>query len=135
MFERMAGFWSSAVYYLPPNSHGFIWLSLRDLLSRFRFFNVFPRWAQFAGGFLLLALNPYAAKGQQYQLRRYGVSDGLAHGAVHSIYQNRKGYIWFATREGLSRFDGYVFVNYGERDGLEQQLINDVTEDKQGRGW
>ena len=103
MFERMDGFWSSDVYYLPPNSHGFIWLSLRDLLSRFRFFNVFPRWAQFAGGFLLLALNPYAAKGQQYQLRRYGVSDGLAHGAVHSIYQDRKGYIWFATREGLTK--------------------------------
>ena len=52
-----------------------------------------------------------------------------------SIYQDRKGYIWFSTREGLSRFDGYSFVNFGERDGLEQQLVNAVTEDKQGRIW
>ena len=76
-----------------------------------------------------------SARGQQYQFRHYGVSDGLAHSIVTSIYQDRKGYIWFSTREGLSRFDGYSFVYFGERDGLEQQLVNAVTEDKQGRIW
>lgn len=35
----------------------------------------------------------------------------------------------------MSRFDGYVFVNYGVRDGIGQQIVNDVTEDKQGRLW
>src|SRR5262249_49926017 len=65
----------------------------------------------------------------------YGVSDGLAHGTIHAIYQDPKGYLWFATGEGLSRFDGYTFLNYGERDGLEQLTINDVTEDHQGRIW
>src|SRR5216110_119630 len=84
---------------------------------------------------ITLSLVPLTADGQQYQLRHYGVVDGLAHGAVISIYQDRKGYLWFSTREGLSRFDGYTFVNYGERNGLENQLINDVTEDQQGRMW
>ncbi len=85
--------------------------------------------------YCLLLLVAVTAKGQHYQLRHYGISDGLAHGAVHSIYQDRKGYLWFATNEGLSRFDGYSFVSYGEREGLAQQLINDVAEDRQGRIW
>src|SRR4030095_5410500 len=65
-----------------------------------------------------LTLTALTTNAQQFQLRHYGVVDGLAHGEVTSIYQDRKGYIWFSTREGLSRFDGYSFVNYGERDGL-----------------
>src|SRR6185369_12047150 len=84
---------------------------------------------------IILALAALPARGQQFQLRHYGVVDGLAHGAVISIYQDRKGYLWFCTREGLSRFDGYNFVNYGERDGLENPVINDVIEDQQGRIW
>ena len=117
---------------------GFIWFCTPDGLSRCEvppYVNVLLRLLGFAAAFITLALVPGAAKGQEYQLRHYGVADGLAHGAVLSIYQDRKGYMWFSTREGLSRFDGYNFVNYGERDGLEQQLINDVTEDKQGRIW
>ncbi len=88
-----------------------------------------------AGAFLFLAIASGTALGQQYQLRHYGVADGLAHGVVQSIYQDSKGYIWFGTREGLSRFDGYSFVNYGEREGLTQELVNDVTQDKQDRVW
>ena len=117
---------------------GFIWFCTPHGLSRCEvppYVNVLLRLLGFAAAFITLALIPGAAKGQEYQLRHYGVADGLAHGAVLSIYQDRKGYMWFSTREGLSRFDGYNFVNYGERDGLEQQLINDVTEDKQGRIW
>jgi len=90
---------------------------------------------RFIGALVPLALWLTVAHAQEYQLRHYGVADGLAHGAVHSILQDRKGYLWFSTREGLSRFDGYSFVNYGERDGLDQQLINDVLEDRQGRIW
>lgn len=83
----------------------------------------------------ILTLSALPTSAQQFQLRHYGVVDGLAHGAVISIYQDKKGYIWFSTREGLSRFDGYSFVNYGEHDGLGNPLINDVTEDQQGRLW
>src|SRR5262245_43317286 len=37
--------------------------------------------------------------------------------------------------EGLSRFDGYHFTNYGVRDGLGHMVINDITEDRRGRLW
>ena len=64
--------------------------------------------------FLLAAL-PVCA--QQLSLRHYDVPDGLAHSQVVAIRQDRKGYLWFSTWEGLSRFYGYRFTNYGVHDG------------------
>ena len=72
---------------------------------------------------------------QQLSVRHYDVSDGLAHSHVGAIHQDRKGYLWFGTREGLSRFDGYRFTNYGTHDGLGNPIINAVVEDRQGRLW
>ncbi|MGH9836319.1 MAG: ligand-binding sensor domain-containing protein, partial [Blastocatellia bacterium] len=68
-------------------------------------------------------------------MRRYNVSDALAHSQVMAIRQDRKGYLWFGTWEGLSRFDGYRFTNYGVREGLGHPIINDLTEDRRGRLW
>src|SRR5215472_11008892 len=75
------------------------------------------------------------AAGQQLSIRRYGVSDGLAHSGVRCIHQDAKGYMWFGTQEGLSRFDGYRFTNYGTRDGLILPYINDIAEDRRGHLW
>ncbi len=68
-----------------------------------------------------------SARAQQLSIRRYGVSEGLAHSSVHSIHQDKKGYLWIGTREGLSRFDGYRFTNYGVRDGLGHPFVNVVS--------
>jgi signal transduction histidine kinase/ligand-binding sensor domain-containing protein len=84
---------------------------------------------------LVLFVGAATCLAQRLSLRRYDVADGLASSVVTSIYQDRKGFIWLATQEGLSRFDGYRFVNYGVRDGLGQQIVNDVKEDPQGRIW
>jgi ligand-binding sensor domain-containing protein len=74
--------------------------------------------------FLLAALPACA---QQLSTRHYNVSDGLADNRVSAILKDRKGYIWFGAWEGLSRFDGYRFTNYGERDGLGHIIINDIA--------
>ena len=67
---------------------------------------------------------------QQLSIRHYDVSDGLAHSHVAAMHQDAKGYLWLATWEGLSRFDGYRFTNYTQRDGLCDPIINDVVEDR-----
>ncbi len=72
---------------------------------------------------------------QQLSIRHYDVSDGLAHSHVSAMYQDAKGYLWLATWEGLSRFDGYGFVNYGQRDGLRDPIINGIAEDRRGCLW
>src|SRR5215510_6146311 len=76
-----------------------------------------------------------AAHAEQLPIKPYTIADGLAHGSVVSIYQDRKGFLWFGTWEGLSRFDGYSFVNYDRRDGLPHVFINHITDDRQGRLW
>src|SRR5262249_1758371 len=76
-----------------------------------------------------------AIQAEQLPIKTYTIADGLAHGSVVSIYQDRKGFLWFGTYEGLSRFDGYGFTNYARRDGLPHVFINHITEDRQGRLW
>jgi ligand-binding sensor domain-containing protein len=76
-----------------------------------------------------------AVSAQQLSIRHYDVSDGLAHSHVSAMRQDAKGYLWIATWEGLSRFDGYRFTNYTQRDGLGDPIINDITEDRQGHLW
>lgn len=94
------------------------------------------RWMSIVAAILVGALcHPSGAGAQQLSIRRYDVPDGLAHGLVAAIHQDRKGYIWFATHEGLSRFDGYQFTNYGVRDGLGNFIVNTVKEDRRGRIW
>jgi ligand-binding sensor domain-containing protein/signal transduction histidine kinase len=88
-----------------------------------------------AVSFLALLFCAAETFAQQLSLRRYDVSDGVAHSFVGAIHQDRHGYLWFGTREGLSRFDGYRFTNYGVRDGLPHPVVNAIAEDHQGRLW
>ena len=54
------------------------------------------------------------ADAQQIQATRSHLSaeNGLVSNAVSGIYQDDLGYIWIATWNGLSRYDGYHFYNY-----------------------
>jgi ligand-binding sensor domain-containing protein/signal transduction histidine kinase len=82
---------------------------------------------------LLLSGGPILA--QQFPVRHYNVEDGLAHSIVGAIFQDKKGYIWFGTAGGLSRFDGYRFTNYGKDDGLPSAVVTAITEDAKGQLW
>lgn len=59
---------------------------------------------------ILLIAQPVFA--QDFSVTRYDVSDGLVDNSVVSITQDRQGFMWFGTREGLSRFDGKTFIGY-----------------------
>ncbi|HJZ98777.1 MAG TPA: two-component regulator propeller domain-containing protein [Candidatus Solibacter sp.] len=54
---------------------------------------------------------------------------------MNRIVRDARGYLWFCTSEGLSRFDGYEFHNYGRRDGLPHRVVNDVLETRSGELW
>ncbi|MBI1745786.1 MAG: hypothetical protein HYR55_04265 [Acidobacteria bacterium] len=72
---------------------------------------------------------------QRLEVRHYDVRHGLIHGEVAFIHQDKKGYIWLGTRDGLSRFDGYNFTSYGIPDGLKNLKMTSVAEDQQGHLW
>ena len=50
---------------------------------------------------------------------QYTSEDGLSQNTIMSILQDDKGVMWFATWDGLYKFDGYTFNNYKAR--IEQQ--------------
>jgi signal transduction histidine kinase/ligand-binding sensor domain-containing protein len=62
----------------------------------------------------------------------YTTANGLASNNVNKILADSRGFIWFATREGVSRFDGYGFTNYGVDDGLPSSVVNDLLETRNG---
>ena len=62
-------------------------------------------------------------------------TDGLPGIAIHRIVRDSLGFLWFGTGEGLSRFDGYEFKNYGVADGLRELNVYDVTETSEGLYW
>ncbi|MBI3194605.1 MAG: hypothetical protein HYZ34_09105 [Ignavibacteriae bacterium] len=66
-------------------------------------------------------------------------SDGLSEGVVYRILQDSKGYLWFATHEGLNRYDGYSFKTF-KHDPYDSLSLcnNQVTalfEDSRGILW
>ena len=66
-------------------------------------------------------------------------NDGLSQGYVTAILQDRRGFMWFATRDGLNRYDGDAFVVYknnpNDPGSLSSNFLQDVIEDDQGYLW
>ncbi len=72
---------------------------------------------------------------QSYNYKHYTVEDGLPSSEVYSAFQDSKGYMWFATDAGVSRFNGYEFENFDVSDGLTDNTVFLITEDRKGRIW
>lgn len=75
------------------------------------------------------------AWGERLPLRAYTTSDGLAHNIINKIFRDSRGFLWFGTNDGLSRFDGYTFTNYGTAEGLPHPTVNDIVETREGDYW
>jgi ligand-binding sensor domain-containing protein len=82
--------------------------------------------------FCFIALLPIFALAERLPFKSYTTSDGLAHDRVNEIVRDSRGFLWFCTGEGLSRFDGYEFKNYTQANGLPHRNITDLLELKDG---
>lgn len=58
------------------------------------------------------------------QIDHYHLQDGLSDRWVNDAFQDKNGFIWFATKNGLNRFNGYKFKVYGDQIDQETQFIN-----------
>ena len=68
-------------------------------------------------------------------VKTYTTAEGLLRDEVYRIRQDSRGFLWFCTGDGLSRFDGYGFVNYTTDDGLPHRLVTDLLEAHNGVYW
>ena len=78
---------------------------------------------------------PVVFIGQSYNYIQYTTRDGLGGSTVYDMCQDMDGFIWFATNNGLTRFDGKNFKNFTVKDGLPDNEILKVYPDSLGRVW
>ena len=71
--------------------------------------------------------------------KRISTEDGLSQSHVSSILMGKGGFMWFATDEGLNKFDGYKFTIYkhsrSDKKSLSDNYIYDLMEDHEGVIW
>ena len=85
--------------------------------------------------FAVLLILSVDISAERLPIKTYSTADGLAHNEVNRILCDSRGFLWFCTREGLSRFDGYGFTSYGLEHGLPSAIINDMLETREGVYW
>lgn len=70
---------------------------------------------------------------------RLSVEEGLAQNTVYCILQDKQGFMWFGTKDGLSRYDGYQFKNYrndkNDPSSIGNNCIRSLFQDSHGKIW
>ncbi len=81
---------------------------------------------------LTLCFFPQIMFATRLPVRTYTTADGLPRDAADCLFIDSKNYLWVCTAEGLSRYDGYQFVNYGIAQGLPHRSVNAFLETREG---
>ncbi len=61
-----------------------------------------------------------------FQIKKIEIEDGLTQSDVTSIVQDQIGFMWFATNNGLNRYDGYRIKQFKHTPGLKIQLVDNI---------
>lgn len=82
----------------------------------------------------------YAIEGNNYSINNFGIEDGLTQSDVTSITQDRNGFIWLSTNNGLNRFDGHRIITFKhsldpQRSSLSSNLISSIVTDSTNCLW
>ena len=89
---------------------------------------------------LCLSLTGYCLSGavihaERLPLKSYSTHDGLPHNQVNRIVRDSRGFVWFCTADGLSRFDGYAFRTFAPEGDLPGPSVTDMLETRRGVFW
>lgn len=87
----------------------------------------------------LLAVSVLSAVRPNIRFERLTIEDGMSQSSVTSIIQDRRGFIWLGTQDGLNRYDGYEFKIFkpepGNSSSLSHGFVRDLLLDSQGKIW
>jgi signal transduction histidine kinase/ligand-binding sensor domain-containing protein len=81
----------------------------------------------------LTVLRPAIA--QNFTVFNYSIPEGLPSSEVYEVFEDRNGFIWFATDHGIVRFDGQRMQIFQMKDGLSDPVVFGFQEDNKGRIW
>ena len=93
--------------------------------------------------FLNLFLNPLFGQEdlqeQTLKFKHFSISEGLSQSSTLCILQDTNGFLWFGTRDGLNKYDGYSFKTYRydsqDENTLSNSFIRSLFLDKKGNVW
>lgn len=83
---------------------------------------------------LLLPIHNSVAQEETFEplFENIDITKGLPHNTVQKIFQDSEGYMWFATKDGLCRYDGYNFIVYCEslvKESISNSKVRCIAED------
>jgi ligand-binding sensor domain-containing protein/signal transduction histidine kinase/AraC-like DNA-binding protein len=100
---------------------------------------IFFRTLCFTTGLLLAIATCVASPGSSSKIKKYTTVNGLTNNVVYKIVQDRQGFMWFATEDGLNRYDGHSFVSYRNdptnKKTISQNFIQSIYSDVHGDIW
>ncbi|MCD4834709.1 MAG: GAF domain-containing protein [Bacteroidales bacterium] len=83
--------------------------------------------------FIVKAQNP------EYKFRKLSIKDGLSHNNVYTIIQDKSGYLWFGTQDGLNKYDGSKITIYrhdiNDTNSLSTGNFGKIYQDRSGIFW
>jgi signal transduction histidine kinase/ligand-binding sensor domain-containing protein/CheY-like chemotaxis protein len=88
---------------------------------------------------LLHSANLLKAQNKNFKFGQLSIDDGLSNTNVICIFQDSRGFLWFGTRDGLNKYDGYTFTVYSHNSEdsttLGSNLITGIVEDENHNLW
>jgi len=84
---------------------------------------------------LAMACWPGPLWAQRYSFKRYGQEEGLGNLVTRCLLQDRAGFLWVGTQNGLYRYDGWRFRRFDTSDGLPSTRIESLHESADGVLW
>lgn len=85
---------------------------------------------------ILCVFTLHAQNNINYYFKTLDIKDGLSQNTVNAILQDKQGFLWFGTKDGLNRFDGLSFrIFKKEESDLGNNFITALYEDKEGSIW
>ena len=92
--------------------------------------------------FLLISILMLALSGTaqyHFSFSHYTSDNGLSQNSITAVMKDHKGYMWFGTRDGLNRFDGYNFTLFNSKPDKKLSILSNriltIKEDKWGSIW
>ena len=89
--------------------------------------------------FYIIGFSSLLAQQEDVKFGRITTKDGLSHNVVTSVIQDGRGFMWFATQDGLNRYDGYNFIRYKPNPfdsvSLTNNRITALVYDPRGLIW
>lgn len=89
--------------------------------------------------FLLFVFSNPEIRGQSIQFERITIENGLSQNTINAICQDKQGFLWLGTQDGLNRYDGYEFKVYrhkpNDTTSISHSWIWDIFEDSGQHLW